>query len=209
MQQIDSLRQHVQTLIVPADVSFFQRRSRIVGDAPLHWLSYGVGSARPHASGSCAGPTLSVIAQVRGYDMAVARAFDSVAQLIRGGLAAPFVCVSFAGDAASIRQWPASLSHWDACLSQRVTLHVASMSMSNALMVGAARWRSVSPAIPERSTPRRRQSAMPNPHAAAPRMLHTMHVGYRNRRRTSPFAISKDPDNEGSSLALCAPPASW
>ena len=137
VQQIDSLRQHVQTLIVPADVSFFQRRSRIVGDAPLHWLSYGVGKVLDRTPLVRAqGSSLSVIAQVRGYDMAVARAFDGVAQCVRAGLAAPFVCVSFAGDAASIRQWPAFIALQDACLSQQVTLHVATMSMSNALMVG-------------------------------------------------------------------------
>lgn len=137
VQQIDGLRQQVRTLVVPADVSFFQRRSRLDGEAPLAWLSYGVGKVLDRTPLVRAqGAELSVVTQLRGFDAAVARAFDSVTQQVRTGLAAPFVCVSFAGDETSVRQLPAFIALEDACLRHQVTLHLASMSMGNALLVG-------------------------------------------------------------------------
>jgi fatty acid-binding protein DegV len=137
VQQIDGLRQQVRTLVVPADVSFFQRRSRLDGEAPLAWLSYGVGKVLDRTPLVRAqGAELSVVTQLRGFDAAVARAFESVTQQVRTGLAAPFVCVSFAGDETSVRQLPAFIALEDACLRHQVTLHLASMSMGNALLVG-------------------------------------------------------------------------
>ncbi len=137
VQQIDGLRQHVRTLLVPADVSFFQRRSRLDGDAPLAWLSYGVGKVFDRTPlVRVQGAELSVVVQLRGFDAAIARAFESVGGQVRAGLAAPFICISYAGDEAEVRQWPAFAALQEDCQRHNVTLHLASMSMGNALLVG-------------------------------------------------------------------------
>ena len=141
VQHIDALRKQVHTLAVPPDVSFFYRHNRIEGDAAIPWLSYGVGKMldrTPILHGQRG--SLSVAAQARGAEAAIVRALNAVTQKVADkadGLLAPFVCVSYAGDIAQLSNLAAFAALASACSEHQATLLVATMSMTNALVVGA------------------------------------------------------------------------
>ena len=137
VQQLDALRKHVHTLAIPRDVSFFHRHSRIDGDAAVNWLSIGMGKVLDrtpimHAHANM----LSVAAQARTHEAAISRAFAATTQAVRTGLLAPCVCLSYAGDIADVRQWPAFVSLEDVCIRHGVALHLGTMSMTNAVHLG-------------------------------------------------------------------------
>lgn len=137
VQHIDTLRKHVHTLAIPRNTSFFHRHSHLEGDAALNWLSFGMGKVLDRTPIVLAqANTLLTVAQVRGHEAAVARALAATTQHLRADLLAPCVCVSYAGDIAEVRQWPAFADLEDACVGHGVTLHLATMSMTNALTIG-------------------------------------------------------------------------
>ena len=138
VQHLDALRKHLHTLAVPRDVSFFHRHSRVDGDAALNWLSYGVGKVldrTPVVYANSSG--MSVAAQARSSDAATTRALNATTRRVGAGLLTPCVCVSYAGDVADVRGWPAFSALEDACIRHGVALHLGTMSMSNALTIGA------------------------------------------------------------------------
>lgn len=139
VQHLDALRKQVHTISVPRDLSFFHRHTRIDGDAALHWLSYGVNKilvrtpvVHTDANGS------HVTAQARSADAAIARALGAATQRVNAGLLAPCICVSYAGDTQDVSRWPEFASLQAACDQQGVVLHLGTMSMTNALSLGAA-----------------------------------------------------------------------
>ena len=138
VQHLDALRKQVHTLAVPRDVSFFHRHSRVEGDAALNWLSYGMGKVldrTPIVHGHANG--MSVATQVRGADAAITRALTATTHRARAGLLAPCVCMSYAGDIAEVRRWAAFTALEDTCIRHDVALHLGTMSMTNALIIGA------------------------------------------------------------------------
>ena len=137
VQHIDALRKRVHTIMVPRDVSFFHRHSRVDSDVTFHWLSYGVGKVLDrtpivHAHGN----TQTIAAQARSHEAAATRALTATAQQVRAGLLAPNVCMSYAGDVNEVRAWPAFTALEDVCVRHGVALHLATMSMTNALAIG-------------------------------------------------------------------------
>lgn len=138
VQHLDALRKQVHTISVPCDVSFFQRHARTEGDAALNWLSYGVNRIlvrTPVVHADTNGT--HVAAQMRSADDAIERALSAVAQRVKAGLLAPCVCLSYAGDATEVARWPAFAALAAACDQRGAILHVGTMSMTNALSVGA------------------------------------------------------------------------
>ena len=137
VQHLDALRQCVQTIAVPRDVSFFRRHSRVEGETALSWLSYGMGKVldrTPIVHANAKG--MSVTANMRGADAAITRALLAASNRVQAGLLAPCVCVSYAGDIAEVRHWPAFVALDDACARCDVALHLGTMSMTNALTIG-------------------------------------------------------------------------
>lgn len=138
VQHVDALRRQVQTIAVPRDASFFRRQSRVEGDITRNWLNYGVGkllNRTPILHANANG--MSVIAKVRDADAAATRAMLATTYRVQTGLLAPCVCVSYAGDVADVRRWPAFAALEDACIRYGVALHLGTMSMTNALVIGA------------------------------------------------------------------------
>lgn len=138
VQHLDALRRHVQTIAVPRDASFFRRHSRVEGDAALNWLTFGIGKVlnqTPIVHANANG--VSVTAKVRGADAAITRALLATTNRVLAGLLAPFVCASYAGDVADVRRWPEFAALEDACIRCGVALLLGTMSMTNALIIGA------------------------------------------------------------------------
>ena len=139
VQHLDGLRKWVQTIAVPRDVSFFHRHSRVEGETAMGWVSYGMGKVldqTPIVHANAKG--MSVTAKVRGADAAIARALLAATNRVQAGLLAPCVCVSYAGDTAEVRQWPAFVALDDACVRCGIALHLGTMSMTNALTIGSS-----------------------------------------------------------------------
>jgi len=137
VQHLDALRKWVQTIAVPRDVSFFRRHSRVEGETAMSWLSYGMGKVldrTPLVHANAEG--MRVTTKVRGADAAIARALLAATTRVRAGLLAPCVCVSYAGDVAEVRQWPAFVALGDECIRCGIALHLGTMSMTNALTIG-------------------------------------------------------------------------
>ncbi|MBC7708484.1 MAG: DegV family protein [Rhizobacter sp.] len=137
VQHLDALRKWVHTIAVPRDVSFFRRHSRVDGETALSWLSYGIGKLldrTPILHANAKG--MSVSAKERGADAAITRALLAATHCVQAGLLVPCVCVSYAGDIAEVRQWPAFVALDDACIQCGVALHLGTMSMTNALTIG-------------------------------------------------------------------------
>jgi fatty acid-binding protein DegV len=135
--QLDALRRHVHVLAVPRDASFFHRHGRLDRDAVASWLSFGVGRVLDrtplvHSHGGAQ----AVVTQLRSHDTSVARALGATVSAVRAGLLAPCVCMSYAGDVAEVRRWPAFVALEDACIRHGVVLQLATMSMTNALLLG-------------------------------------------------------------------------
>ena len=138
VQHLDLLRKHVQTLIVPRDVAFFRRHSHMHFEPAIHWLSFGVGRvlSRTPVIHAHAG-TMDIAAQARDHSAAITHALEATAQQVREGLVVPCVCVSYAGDVSAVRLWPAFVALQENCRSLGVTLHLATMCMTNSVQLGA------------------------------------------------------------------------
>ena len=138
VQHLDALRKQVHTIAVPRDASFFHRHSRVECDAALNWLSYGMGKVLDRTPIVRANPNgMTVATQVRGTDAAIARALAATTRRVRANLLAPCVCVSYAGDVADVRRWPAFSELEETCNGHGVALHLGTMSITNALTIGA------------------------------------------------------------------------
>ncbi len=138
VQQVDVLRRHVQTLIVPRDLKLFHRCAALPEAPVSHWLSRNVGQLfdrTPIALAS--GDEVRVISTQSGFTAAANAALNQAIACVEGGLDAPFVCASYAGDIADLRHIDAVGRLSAACAQQGATLLLSTMSMTNAAMLGA------------------------------------------------------------------------
>ena len=79
---------------------------------------------------------MSVATQVRGADSAITRALGAATRRVGACLLAPCVCMSYAGDIAEVRRWPAFTTLEDAYARCGIALHLGTMSMTNAPTIG-------------------------------------------------------------------------
>jgi fatty acid-binding protein DegV len=138
VQQVDALRRHVKTLVVPRDLKLFHRCANLP-EAPIsHWLSRNVGQLFDRVPVAIAsGDDLRVMTTQSGFATALKVAFDQAARRVERGLDAPFVCASYAGDIDELRHIPAYARLSATCARHDVTLLTSAMSMTNAAVLGA------------------------------------------------------------------------
>ncbi len=138
VQQVDALRRRVQTLIVPRDLNLFHRCGALP-EAPIsHWFSRNVGRLLERLPVALAsGDEVRVMSTQNGFPAAANAAVSQAIRCIEGGLAAPFVCASYAGDIADLRHIDAVGKLIATCDQHGVTLLTSAMSMTNAAALGA------------------------------------------------------------------------
>ena len=137
VQQVDALRRDVQTLVVPRDLKRFHRCASLPEAPVSHWISRGVGQLFDRIPVAIAnGDELYVMSTQNGFTAAANVAFGRAIRCVEGGLAAPFVCASYAGDIADLRQFDAFVKLSATCARHGVTLFTSAMSMTNAAVLG-------------------------------------------------------------------------
>lgn len=137
VQHVDSLRKCVYTLAVPGDIARWYRHNSAETEASFGWLNYGVGKMLDRTPVvALTGSAMNVVGNLRNQHDAIARALAITTAQVRKGLAAPVTCVSYAGDTDLLRQREDFVVLEDACARHGATLHVATMSLTNALSLG-------------------------------------------------------------------------
>lgn len=137
VQHVDGLRRRIHTLAVPGDVAHWYRHNRAETEAAMGWLSYGVGKMLDRTPVvDIAGNAMNLLGNLKSHDAAIERALAVASANVRAGLAVPVACVSHAGDVAQLRALAEFVDFEAACARHGVTLHVATMSLTNALSLG-------------------------------------------------------------------------
>ena len=138
VQQVDALRRQVKTLVVPRDLKLFHRCAALPEAPVAHWLRRNVGQLfdrMPVAVAS--GDELRVMSTQNGLAAAANVALNQAIRCVEGGLDAPFVCASYAGDIADLSRIDAFVELAANCAKYGVTLLTGTMSMTNAATLGA------------------------------------------------------------------------
>jgi fatty acid-binding protein DegV len=137
VQQIDALRRAVKTLVVPRDLKRFHRCAALPEAPVSHWLTRSVGQLfdRIPVAVAC-GDELRVMSTQNGFTAAASVALHQAIGCVEAGLAAPFVCASYAGDIADLRNIEGFVELSATCARHGVTLLTSAMSMTNAAMLG-------------------------------------------------------------------------
>ena len=80
---------------------------------------------------------MRVMSTQSGFAAAANVALNLAIACIEGGLDAPFVCASYAGDIADLRHIDAFVELSATCAKYGVALLISTMSMTNAVLLGA------------------------------------------------------------------------
>ena len=177
VQQVDALRRRVQTLIVPRNLKLFHRCAAL-DEAPVsHWFSRNVGrlfDRLPVALAS--GDEVRVMSTQSGFTAAANAALNQAIACVEGGLDAPFVCASYAGDIADLHHIDAVGKLIATCDQLGVALLTSTMSMTNAAMLGAGSVLISFAGSPEFRQPIRRGLKTPAPISNATRHIDAQHT---------------------------------
>ncbi len=138
VQQLDTLRHYVHTLVVPKDLFYLYSRAKAKGDNSVGWLTYNLGKALDikavvHAHAGKTEPCM----KVRGFDDAIRRVLDIATAKVREGLLTPAVCVSYAGPVDEVRNWIPYIALETVCQRRGIALHLSTMSLTGGINVGA------------------------------------------------------------------------
>ncbi|MBL8311906.1 MAG: DegV family protein [Burkholderiales bacterium] len=153
VQRLDALRRDVQTIVLPADLRHLHAQSATQADTPLSWLSYGVDRMLNRTPVlRFAAHRVDVLAHHRGQTEAMDATLRWTAQQVSAGLAAPHVCVSVAGDTDAVGDGEGWAVLAATCRDYGVALHLATMSISNALALGRG---AIAIALAPKKSPRR------------------------------------------------------
>ena len=137
VQQIDGLRQHVKTLVVPRELSLFHRSGALSGGSLSHWLARSVGQYFDRVPIALASADdVSVMSTQRGFEAAANHAIARATRSVEAGLEAAFVCASYAGDIDDLRQVEAFAELAASCEKHGIILLTGAMSMTNAAILG-------------------------------------------------------------------------
>ena len=137
-RRIDELRDHVCAYLVPGDLYYLHRRAQKKGEKSVDWLRYAIGTAldlRPVILGYRGDS--QAVANVRGYERAVARMFAHVARQIELGVDARHVCVSYGGELGELEALPGYAALRDTAAQHGIELLASMMSVAAAVNVGA------------------------------------------------------------------------
>ena len=136
-KQLEDLRSHISTYMVPSDLYYIRTRAKAKGDNSVGLMTYAIGSAldiKPvlHAYRGETQP----VAKIRHYDNAVNQMFEHAARRIQEGLLSPHVCVSYGGDPDKIDHLPGFATLQTIANENKVQVHKAIMSATSAVNVG-------------------------------------------------------------------------
>lgn len=138
VQQVDTLRRQVKTLVVPRDLKLFHRCAALPEAPVSHWFSRNVGHLFDRIPVALAnGDELRVMSTQSGFAAAAKVAFNQATGWVNAGLEAPFMCASYAGAIADLRRIDAFVELSATCAKHGVTLLTGTMSMTNAAVLGA------------------------------------------------------------------------
>jgi fatty acid-binding protein DegV len=135
---LNSFRQTVHTLLVPNDLAYAARTARTVErqGVPRWKLSMAtLLNVKPilHMNADRVGN----YARVRGHANAINRVFARAAELVStGSLDTPFIAVSYCGRLNEVEALPDYVTLRTLCSRHRVTLALAPMSATSAIMLG-------------------------------------------------------------------------
>ncbi|MES2669977.1 MAG: DegV family protein [Pseudomonadota bacterium] len=135
--RIDQLVPNIQGYLIVRDLHYMRARTRKKGEASVSLFSASLGSMldiKPilHGNRGETGP----VGKARGFDNAARKLFAYVVGRIRGGLLSPNVCMSYGGPVEEMRALPGYSALRDICLSQGVTLHESTMSLTGMVNLG-------------------------------------------------------------------------
>ena len=137
VQQVDALRREVKTLVIPRDLKRFHRCAALPQSPFAHWLSRSFGQLFNRIPVVVASADeLRIMSTQYGFTVAASVAFNQVIRCVEAGIAAPFVCASYAGDIADLRHIDGFVELSATCARHAVTLLTSAMSMTNAAMLG-------------------------------------------------------------------------
>ena len=133
--RIEQLVPNTQGYLIVRDLHYMRARTRKKGEASVSLFSASLGSMldiKPilHGNRGETGP----VGKVRGFDNAARKLF--VVDRVRSGLLSPNVCMSYGGHLEELRALPGYSSLRDICLSQGVTLHESTMSLTGMVNLG-------------------------------------------------------------------------
>lgn len=142
--KVGEIRARVEQLATKAqgygtfpDLYYVRERGRKKGDKSVSWLSAVMGTALDIKPILCGRHNETFpAAKVRHYDVAVERIFHYVAKRVAGGLLAPTVCLSYAGDEAAIKQLPGYSVLAEAAQAHDVTLMTSAMCTTGGVNLG-------------------------------------------------------------------------
>jgi DegV family protein with EDD domain len=137
LARLESIIASTYAYLVPSDLYYMFTRARARGDKSVGWAGYTVGNAldiKPVAR--CLNGETGPVAKVRHFDAAVERLFANVQREIERGLLAPFVNISYGGDAMDLTKMPGFAPMVDAAEARGVEVGVSHMSMTGGVNVG-------------------------------------------------------------------------
>ena len=138
---LEDFRKQVRTLIVPDDIGYLYRALQLKGATGgggglprwKHWWArlFDLKPILTAARGSG-----GMLTRVKGYDGACARALSIAAHHVTLGLSTPTVCVSVAGDAATLRALPGLAALSAECKRYQIELILTPMSVIGSVQLG-------------------------------------------------------------------------
>ena len=142
--KITEIRQSVEVMasqatgyaVVP-DIYYLHKRAKKRGDKSVSWAGALLGNALDVKPVLCARQDETFpVAKLRGFDAGVEAIFRHGARCIERGLAAPVVCVSYAGDESRIRQMPGFDKLASTARAHGVELLLTTMGLTGAVNLG-------------------------------------------------------------------------
>jgi DegV family protein with EDD domain len=135
---LDRLTQDVVAYYVPADLAYIRKRAARRGEKSVGLAAYVVSQVLDVK------PVIAIyreqtrpVAAFRGLDSAFEHTLDHVGAVVRdGAMQSPYVCVSYGGDPACVRQLGAFRSLERTCRERGVELLLAIMSAPAAVNTG-------------------------------------------------------------------------
>lgn len=135
--ELDRIIDATHTYYVPDDLGYARTRSRARGDHSIKLLSVLLGTAldiKPIVLGR-RGDTQPV-GKCRSRKEAWNRLFAFAAEQVRRGLYAPHMIISYAGPVQDVEGTPSLHDLRQACLAEKVNLHVLPMSITGMMNIG-------------------------------------------------------------------------
>lgn len=136
-EKLEHLAGNVHGYMITRDLYYMRARARHKGDRSVGLLSAALGSAldiKPVLHGY-RGNTAPV-AKIKGFDNAVQKLFEFVAERVRRGLLTPALCVSYGGELDELRLLPGYAPLKEHCASHGVTVYESVMSLTGMVNVG-------------------------------------------------------------------------